>query len=349
MKVYAVTAAGKPVESMDFPEPKLRNAEVLISITNTGICHSDVHLREGFFDMGSSGAGPITSGYPAVFGHEVVGTVEAVGPDATVQPGSKRYVVFPWIGCNECSECAAGAENLCSTPQNLSGALYGGFAHKVWVPHEKYLIDIEDLDPSWAATLACSGLTSYSAVAKILPANKNDVVAVIGAGGLGLMTVAILSALGHQQIAVVDVSDENLHIARSLGATITFNSAVDDALSHFIEVAGGQISAAIDYVNNSVTNGFAVRTLRKGGKLVTVGLFGGDSNYPNALLPLRSLTVQGNYVGTLDELRALVELAKTTELPKLPIVEKSLNAQNINDALDQLEQGVSRGRTVLLG
>lgn len=348
MKAYVVKGAGEPVEEMDLPEPELKGAEVLVRITNTGVCHSDVHLRDGFFDMGSAGTGPITSDYPAVFGHEIVGTIEAVGPEASVKPGDQKYIIFPWIGCGNCSECAVGAENLCAAPRNLSGALYGGFAHKVWVPDEKYLIELGDLDPSWGATLACSGLTSYAAVNKVLSQNENDVVAVIGAGGLGLMTVAILKALGQKQIAVVDVSDENLEIAHDLGATFTFNSRVEKPLEGFLETVGGQISAAIDYVNNSETSGFAVRALRKGGKLVTIGLFGGDSNFPNAMLPLRSLTIQGNYVGTLSELRSLVELAQTSELPKLPVVEKPLSAETINDALDQLGAGRSRGRTVLV-
>lgn len=351
MKAYAVPAAGKPAEEMEFDTPELSGKEVLISITHSGVCHSDVHCQEGFFDLGSAGKFPAGVEFPAVLGHEIVGTVAAVGPDATVQPGDKQYIVFPWIGCGKCQACLDDRENYCPRGRSISIALKGGFAHEVWVPDEKYLIELGDLDPAWGATLACSGVTSYSAVNKVLPAGDDDVIAVIGAGGVGMMGVAMLKALGHNNIAVVDVSDENLETAKSLGATITFNSKVDEPLKGFLatlkENGARRLYGAIDFVNNGATAALALGALQKGGKLVSVGLFGGEHTYPTSLLALQVFTIEGNFVGSLPELKELVTLAKEQDLPKLPITEKPLNAENLNAALDDLGAGRSRGRTVL--
>ena len=98
-------------------------------------------------------------------------------------------------------------------------ARHGGYADHILVPDAKYLVDITGLDPSWAATMACSGLTAYSAVNKVLPLPIDEPIVVIGAGGVGLTAVATLKALGHKRICVVDVSQRNLDIATELGAS----------------------------------------------------------------------------------------------------------------------------------
>lgn len=351
MQVFAVHGPGEPVKEIEVPTPELAGKEVIVHITHSGVCHSDVHCQEGHFDLGSAGKLPIAASgvhWPAVFGHEIVGTVVAAGPEATVQPGDTQYIVFPWIGCGECQSCREDRENYCPRGRNLSVGLRGGFAREVWVPDERYLIELGDLDPSWGATLACSGVTSYSAVNKVLPRGEEDVVAVIGAGGVGLMAVAILNALGHQKIAVVDVSDDNLELAKELGATITFNSKVENPTAGLIEAAGGKIAAAIDFVNNGATASMALGALQKGGQLVSVGLFGGEHTYPTTLLALQVFTIQGNFVGSLPELKSVVELARTHNLPKLPITEKPLTADNINSSLEDLAAGRSHGRTVLV-
>lgn len=351
MQVFAVSEPGAPAEEIALPTPELQGKEVLIRVTHSGVCHSDVHLQEGAFDLGSAGEltfAAMGGKYPAVFGHEIVGTIAAAGPEASLQPGDTQYIVFPWIGCGKCQACREDRENYCPRGRNLGTMdINGGFAREVFVPDEKYLIELGDLDPAWGATLACSGVTSYSAVNKVLPRGDDDIVAVIGAGGVGLMAVAMLKALGHQQIAVVDVSDENLESAKRLGATITFNSKVSNPLEGLLAATGKKVAAVIDFVNNGGTSSMALGALQKGGKLVSVGLFGGEHTYPTAMLALQVFTIEGNFVGSLPELKALVELAKTKNLPVLPIIERPLDADNLNAALQDLAAGKSRGRTVL--
>lgn len=350
MHVYAAPEAGARIEAMDIDAPELSGSEVLIDVTHSGVCHSDVHCREGFFDLGSAGKLPLSASgvtYPAVFGHEIVGTVAAAGPDAKVRPGDEKFIVFPWIGCGKCQACREDRENYCPQGRNLSVQLNGGYAEQVWVPDERYLIPLGDLDSAWGATLACSGVTSYSAVNKVLPRGADDTIAVIGAGGVGLMAVALLHALGHRKIAAVDVNDDNLAAARELGATVTFNSRADDPVAGLVEAAGGRLSAAIDFVNNGATASMAMRALEKGGTLVSVGLCGGEHTYPTTVLALNLISILGNFVGSLPELKALVELAKSQDLPRLPIAERPMSADAVNEALDALEQGRATGRTVL--
>ncbi|WP_349826947.1 alcohol dehydrogenase [Brevibacterium litoralis] len=351
MQAYAVPTPGQPVEAMELPTPELTGKSVLVDITHSGVCHSDVHTAEGFFDLGQFGKLELTAfgtEFPAVFGHEIVGTVSAVGPDATVAPGDEKFIVFPWIGCGECVTCQDEKENLCPQGRIISGPLKGGFAHQVWVPDEKYLVPLGDLDPAWGATLACAGITAFSAVNKLLPAGPEDTIAVIGAGGVGLMAVAMLKALGHLKVAVVDVSDENLELAKSLGASITVNSmTAEDPIAALVGAAGGEIHGAVDFVNNDKTAPLGFHSLRKGGTLVSVGLFGGMHTYPTSIAPLKVLNIRGSFVGSLPELKEVVEIARTHDLPKLPIVEKPMNADVINETMQALAAGGSRGRTVL--
>ena len=352
MKVFEVPSAGAPAQEADHPTPELTGADVLVRVTNSGVCHSDVHCAEGYFDMGDAGKAPVESlgmAFPLVLGHEIVGEVIAAGPDASVQPGAEKYIVFPWIGCGECAACAEDRENSCTgARRNLSLQLNGGFSREVYVPHERYLIPVGDLDPSWAATLACSGVTSYSAVTKALTPEADRPIAVIGTGGVGLSAVALLKARGHKNIVAADVSEDSLKNAEAAGATATVLTTGEDPSGDIVKAGGGKLASAIDFVNNGVTSSNALGALGTGGKLVSVGLFGGQLQFPTTLVALQQLKIEGNFVGSLPELKELVELAKSTDLPQLPIVEKPLEADEVNAALKAIEERTVSGRTVLV-
>ena len=352
MKVFAHAEPGAPAEEIELEKPQLTGSEVLIRVTNSGVCHSDVHAQDGYFDLGSAGRRELTASgaqYPVVLGHEIVGEVVEVGPQATVQPGDTKYIVYPWVGCGECQACQEDRENYCSgAKRNLSVALNGGYAEEVLVPGDRYLVPLGDIEPSFGATLACSGLTSYSAIQKIIPVPADKPVAVIGAGGVGLMTIALLKALGHGNIVAVDMSEKALENATAMGATATV-VAGGEALHKDIVAAGGEkIAAAIDLVNNGDTSSAALFALANGGTLVSVGLFGGQFTFPTALVAFNLLNIRGNFVGSLPELKELVKLAQDTDLPRPPITELPLTAQEVNSALDGLRNRTFNGRTVLV-
>lgn len=352
MKVFEVASAGAPAQEAERPTPDLTGTEVLVRVTHSGVCHSDVHCAEGFFDMGDAGKAPIDSlgmSFPLVLGHEIVGEITAVGPDASLRPGTEKFIIFPWIGCGECGACAEDRENYCTgARRNLSLQNDGGFAREVWVPDERYLIPVGDLDPSWAATLACSGLTGYSAVSKALTTEVDRPIAVIGTGGVGLSAVVLLKARGHKNVVAADVSEDSLKNAKAAGATSTVLTTGDDPVTDIIKAGGGKLAAVIDFVNNTVTSSIALGTLGTGGKLVSVGLFGGQLAFPTTVVALQQLKIEGNFVGNLPELRELIELAKSTQLPQLPITEKPLEADEVNAALTAITEGTISGRTVLV-
>jgi alcohol dehydrogenase/propanol-preferring alcohol dehydrogenase len=282
-------------------------------------------------------------------GHEIVGRVVKLGPDAANQ-GSKvgdLRVVFPWVGCGTCAVCQADEENMCLKPRSLGVYQHGGYATHVLATHVKHLVDIEGVDPALAATYACSGITVYSAINKLLPMDPAEPIVLVGAGGLGLNAIAILKALGHQRIVVVDVDERKLDAARAQGATDVVLASAEGTTDRIIAACGGQAAGIVDLVNGTQTARFAFDALRKGGKLVQVGLFGGELQIPLPLMPIRALTIQGSYVGNVKELRALIDIAKQGKIPAIPI---ELTPQRNADAvLNRLKNGQITGRVVLVG
>jgi alcohol dehydrogenase/propanol-preferring alcohol dehydrogenase len=349
MRAFAIEEDSSIVTELELPTPRPIGREVLLRVIRSGVCHTDTHLRDGGYDLGSRGSLRLASrgiSYPLVMGHEVVGVVHALGDDVRgVSVGDVR-LIYPWIGCGECHHCQEGRDNYCSAGKNLGVGRPGGYADHILVPDETYLIDIGGLDPSWAATLACSGLTAYSAVTRVLPLPADEPIVVMGAGGVGLTAIATLKALGHRAICAVDLSERNLEIAAELGAATTVHSG-DSVTQQIIETCGGPVAAVIDFVNNGPTAAAAFDALDKGGRLVQVGLFGGELVVPTALMALKMLQLSGSFVGTLDELRAVVELAKNGALPDIPIIEESLDASTANASLDRLVRGGVPGRIVL--
>ena len=351
MRAWAVVETGKPLQEIEMPTPEPKGAEVLLEVTHAGVCHSDLHIWEGEYDLGSRGKMRLTDRgvkLPLAMGHEIVGRVVKLGPDAANQ-GSKvgdLRVVYPWVGCGKCAVCQRDEENMCLTPRSLGVYQNGGYATHVLATHVKHLIDIEGVDPALAATYACSGVTVYSAINKLLPIDPNEAIVLVGAGGLGLNAVAILKALGHKRICIVDIDQKKLDAAKQQGATDTVLAAGEDTAKRIVEACGGPVAGVIDLVNGTQTSRFAFDALRKGGKLVQVGLFGGEMNIPLPLMPIRAITIQGSYVGDVKELRALIDIAKKGQIPAIPV---ELTAQKNADAvLNRLKNGQITGRVVLV-
>lgn len=349
MHAFAVLPEDPTIHDLDIPTPSPEGREVLLRVVRAGVCHTDTHLRAGGYDLGSRGMMSMRDRgieYPMVLGHEVVGVVEQVGEDVeSVRVGDMR-LIYPWIGCGQCRQCREGHDNRCAAGKNLGVARHGGYAESVLVPEEKYLVDIEGLDPSWAATLACSGLTAYSAVDKVLPLEPDEPVIVFGAGGLGLTAIAILRSRGHRNICAVDVAERNLVLARDMGASNTVVSGVG-VVDDIRQAAGGPASAVVDFVNNGATATAAFEVLAKAGHMVQVGLFGGEFTIPTALLALRMIRIEGSFVGTLEQLQDLVRIAQRGDLPDIPVVERPLSANAVSQALDDLTAGGVPGRIVL--
>jgi alcohol dehydrogenase, propanol-preferring len=348
MRAWAVVENGAPLQQIELPTPEPKGTEVLIEVTHCGVCHSDLHIWEGYYDLGGGKKMSLKDRgvvLPLAMGHEIVGRVARLGPDAAgVKPGDLR-IVFPWVGCGTCAACRAEEDNMCLTPRSLGVYQNGGYGTHVIAPHPRHLVDPGTLDPAVAATYACSGITVYSAIRKLMPIAADEPIVVIGAGGLGLNAIAVLRALRHRNIMVVDISDEKRRAALDAGAMKAVDGSGPDVAKRIMEAAGGPVLGIIDLVNGTATARFAFGALRKGGKLVQVGLFGGELSLPLPLMAIRALTVQGSYVGNPKELRELVKLAQEGTLPPLPVA--TVPQSQANDALVRLRDGKVTGRLVL--
>ena len=193
MLSYQVESFGRPLQQVLRDTPQPQGSEIVVRVGSCGVCHSDVHLHDGYFDLGGDAKLDMTRSVkpPRTLGHEIAGTVLAVGPDAVGVEVGDRVVVFPWIGCGQCPLCAAGNEHLCNAPQALGVNRDGGFADHVLVPHPKYLLGYGALAEEQACTYACSGLTAYSALKKVGALAADDPLVIIGAGGVGLSGIRL--------------------------------------------------------------------------------------------------------------------------------------------------------------
>ncbi len=188
--------------------------EVLLKVHNAGVCHSDVHIHDGYFDLGGGGKLPMANmKLPHTLGHEIEGEVVAVGPDVKDIKVGARYAAFPWIGCGKCPSCLRGEENLCiGGPKQLgcSSGVAGGYATHVLVPHPKYLIDYGQ-DRSGAGrgvyVLRPHRLFRDERVGALGP---NDQVLVLGVGGVGMMGVQFAKAMFGKGPIAADIDEEKL-------------------------------------------------------------------------------------------------------------------------------------------
>jgi alcohol dehydrogenase/propanol-preferring alcohol dehydrogenase len=206
-------------------------------------------------------------------------------------------------------------------------------------------VDPGTLDPALAATYACSGITVFSAIRKCMPLAADEPIVLVGAGGLGLNAIAILKAMSHQLIISVDVSAAKREGALKAGASHAVDGSGEGVAKRIMEAAGGPVAAVIDLVNGTATARFAFDSLRKGGKLIQVGLFGGELTVALPIMAIRALTVQGSYVGSVKDLRELVALAQSGKLQSLPV--EVVPQDEANAALMRLRDGSVAGRIVL--
>ena len=352
MKSFKVADFNAPLQEVDQPTPEPSGTQVLIKVKAAGVCHSDLHIWEGGYDLGH-GRKPHSLkdrgvSLPRTMGHETVGEVLAFGPDAKAATAGLKVgdvaLVYPWIGCGKCETCLAGDENMCLKPASLGVYCDGGYADHMIVPHPKYLLNLRGLDPVTAAPYACSGVTTYSALKKVESAFNTPIV-IFGAGGLGLMALSLLKAMGGKGAIVVDIDARKREAAEQAGALATVDGAAPDALDQLLRKAGVPIRAAIDLVGNAKTAQLGFDCLTKGGKYVIVGLFGGGAPWALPLIPIKAITIQGSYVGNLRETQELLDLVRAKKIPAIPVTPLPLS--KANEALTDLQKGKLVGRAVL--
>lgn len=345
---YCMTSFNAPLEEVHHTRPSPKGEEVLVHIKGAGVCHSDLHIQDGYYDMGLgekiSFEGRIA--FPFTPGHEVAGRIEAVGPDAVDVEIGKNVLVCPWVGCGSCAQCITGHENLCAAPRFIGVNAPGGYSDYVIVPHSRYLIDIGDIDPAVAAPLACSGITTYSAIKKFGAVLASRRLVIFGAGGLGLMAIGLMAKMDLMAPVVVELDESKRKAAMAAGAHAVVDARSESCADDIRAMTEGSVLEILDLVGASETASLGFSLLDKGGQMVIVGLLGGDMRLPVPSLPMRAITLQGSYIGTPAELRELVALVREKGVPDLPIDKRPLC--EADNALNDLRAGQVVGRVVLV-
>jgi len=340
---YQTATPGAPLLRVESETPQPAGTQVLLKMIACGVCHSDIHIHDGVFELG--GGKQLQVGQEGmVLGHEIFGEVVAIGADASDVELGDRRVVFPWIGCGECAACKRGEEQLCTPGRALGIVVNGGFSDHVLIPHARYLFDKGRVADALAATYACSGLTAYGALKKVGELADGDEVVIIGAGGVGMMAIQIARALGIDPI-VVDIDAAKLQAVQDLGVTRTYDAS-DPQTSRALRKATGGVFAVLDFVGAEASVNYGLGCLRKGGMLVVVGLFGGSLTMPIPFIAMNARIIQGSYVGTLEDMGELMGLVRAGKIAPIEIQERPL--EEVSAALADLKAGKVRGRQVLV-
>jgi propanol-preferring alcohol dehydrogenase len=348
MKAMKLLEFGKPLQLTESELPQLLDNNVLVKVEACGVCHSDIHLSDGYYGAKEEERLVIRDRrirLPLTLGHEVAGKIEAKGKSVTGFEVRDQVVVYPWIGCGVCGFCRAGLDNLCERPQALGVYADGGYADYILVPNQRYLLKYDGLRPEEAGVLACSGITALQAVkrAQIKP---DEIVVIIGAGGVGGMAIQLVKSLTGSSVVVLDINDKKLAYAKTLGADLTINSAREDISTVLKEAfKGRRANAVIDFVGSSQTVESALRIIGKGGRLIIVGLFGGLLKVQIPLLPILAINILSSYTGTLTDLQEIIQLASRGIVK--PVISTAFRLDQANEALASLRKGEFEGRAVI--
>ena len=347
MKSAQIIEPDKPLQINEVEIPKPSGNQVVVKVKSTGVCHSDLHLWEGGYDTGDGFMKVTDRGvrFPVTPGHEVVGVIEEIGDSVEAVDIGDMVLVYPWIGCGQCTTCEKGDTNLCESPKSLGVFQNGGYAERMLIPDYKFLAKIDNLDPDGAASLACSGLTAFTAIKKSL-VNDPENILIVGAGGLGLMAVQIAKALTTSNIICADLDDTKLNTAKDLGATYIVNTKEPDAAKKIMSICNEKgVDSIVDFVNAPPTVKMDLSIIRKRGNIILVGLFGGAVELPLVSVPLKAITIQGAYTGNYNDMLELIKLAQRGVIN--PIVSKRYTLDDANTALEDLKNRKIIGRAVI--
>ena len=333
MRAAVVTDFHAPLVIQDIATPEPGPDEVLVHIETSGLCHTDIHASRGDW--------PVKPTPPFVPGHEGIGHIERIGSSVTTRKVGDR-VAIAWLGsaCGSCRYCISGWETLCESQQNSGYSVNGAFAEYVAAP-AAFATRVPDAVSSRdAAPLTCAGVTTYKAikVAKVAPA---ETVAVFGVGGLGHLAVQYARIAGAFVIGV-DVHDSKLALATELGADHVVNAATVDPVAAIQAMGGADVAVALAASAESFDQ--AYRSLRRGGRLVCVGLPAeGTFSVPIFDTVLNGKTIMGSIVGTRNDLEDVFALHAAGRT-KVVAVERKLD--EVNESMAEVLAGDVPARIV---
>ncbi len=336
MKAAVLREIGKALAIEEVPTPEPGPGEVLIRTEACGVCHSDIHLADGDWDL----LRPVTK-VPLILGHEVAGTVARAGPGVTELAAGDRVGV-PWIHwtCGECEFCKEGKEELC-LKQKVTGCMVdGGFAEYLIAPATHAARLPASLSSVDAAPLLCAGLTVYKAM-KASGVQEGQRLAIFGVGGLGHLAVQIARAKG-VHVCAIDVADDKLEFAKSLGAEWTVNAANEQVHKRLRSLGGAHVAMVTSASPAAYET--ALRCLRRGGTMAVVGMANEPFKVSAVSMVSGEFRIVASAVGTREDLRELFALVEKYPI-RCRIETRPLDS--VQQAFEELKGGSVLGRIVL--
>jgi propanol-preferring alcohol dehydrogenase len=337
MKAAVLGEFKTPLSITDVDPPQPDAQEVLVEVEACGVCHSDLHVADGDWPQ----LVPITK-RPLILGHEIAGRVVEKGASVRhLEVGDRVGVPWVYWTCGECDFCREGNENLCVKQKITGVTVDGGYAEFVKVPASHATRIPDGLSSVDAAPLFCAGVTVYRALkhAKIQPGQR---LAVFGVGGLGHLAVQIGLGLG-AIVTAIDVFDEKLAYAKSLGASAALNAATINVVKE-LRRAGGVHTALVTSASKKAYD-TAFPCVRPTGMLLVVGLPSESICFPPILMAATEVRIQASSVGTREDLEEVLALGAAGRV-RCQTATRPL--AQVNEVLEELRHGQVSGRIVLL-
>lgn len=337
MRAVRYHGPGRPFALEQVPLPEPGPGQVRVRIAAAGICHTELHFESGLLNLGVA---------PITMGHEIAGTVDAVGPGVARRRPGDRVIVYYYAGCGTCEWCRRGEENLCGQLRAEYGFVNdGGYAEAIVVPERNAVPLPEGVGFEAAAPIGCGVTTAIHAgnLAR-LTAGETAVVYGIGAVGFGLVQLARLRGA---RVVGVGRTSAKLARARELGAEVVINARETSDVARAVqEFTGGRgADVVFELVATRETMGPAARMLAKRGRLVFIGYSEDRFDVHPIELVIREATVMASVGNTLAELEEAVRLVADGKMRT--VVDRTLPLERWQEGLDAVRRGEAVGRVVL--
>jgi len=331
MKAAVFYAANEPLRIEEVPTPEPGPGEILVKVAACGLCHTDLH----YLDHGV----PTFKKPPLILGHEVSGTIAALGQGASEWQAGDRVLLPAVYGCGECDMCRKGRENVCERMVMFGNNVDGGYAEYMLAPAKDALALPEEIPLVEGAIIADATTTPFHAVVNRGRVKPGDQVVVFGCGGIGLNVVQVAAAVGAQVIAV-DIVDEKLEWAKRFGAQATINAGQVERVDKEVrKLTGGGADVGFEAIGNPTVQAQTFNSLRTGGRFVVVGFASKPMTLNTGKVMYREMEIIGSLGCRAVDYPRVIELARQGKIKVKEMVTAHFPLDDINAGLDALREG----------
>lgn len=331
MKAAVFHGPDRPVTIEDVPTPEPGPGQLLVRVAGCGVCHTDLH----YLDHGT----PTFKEPPVVLGHEISGTVEALGAGVEAPAVGSRVVIAAVTSCGDCPACREGRENICARGEMLGNHVDGGYAEYVVAPAKDTFLLPEEIPLEDGSIIADAITTPYHAVVNRARVGPGDAVVVFGCGGVGLNVVQMAAAMGARVVAV-DIAPDKLEWAEKLGAASTLDpSSVERVDKALRKLTGGGADVSFEVVGKAETQEQALACLKTGGRAVFVGYSPESMKLNAGRVMFRELEVMGSLGCRPVDYPRVIEMVRQGRIRLQELVTHRFPLEQIDEAFDTLRSG----------